>query len=605
MTLDPQMILKRSMHGLFLVMLIGVPCIAIAQPQRERSTGQSTISGRVLFGDTGRPVRRATVILYTNPNHPGVRFTAANQRGEFRFNQVAAGSYFVVGYTAGVTFPQSAIVLTEFGLAGGNLDTQVRVTVDGKNTTRCEVRVVRGGTIKGTMTYADKEPVVNARVMIYRSVGKAIVPFFPKETRTNDRGMYRIDGLPEGEYFVGAAVGKSLESNSPRDAKGIPSAYYPGVGSLAEAKTVVVQAGAEAAGIDITFGDEERRTISGVVKWRGKGTAVERASVSVRRKDEPQVEISLKNMFRAITPPNQDNDIFMMRDIGLMTLAFPQNTEATEQGEWIFEDLPPATYVVSAFARLARSNNKPAAERDLDAVGSLNDRFVSREVEVTLDREDRHITIELSEGARILGTIATADGSPPPGISILVNQHSELDFLLNVPVYSEPDGTFVIEAVPAGDVLLDVDTGRNEDLYVTSITLGGHDLLREPLRMKEGSEVTGVRVTLGKGLAKLSGRVQLKEDATPAGGAGVFLIPVDPKLWYSRARRIFAVADVNGLFELKCAPGEYLVFTWPAGGQPLQPVESFVQTQAATARRISLQSKEEKQVELTISAPRK
>ena len=103
----------------------------------------------------------------------------------------------------------------------------------------------------------------------------------------------------------------------------------------------------------------------------------------------------------------------------------------------------------------------------------------------------------------------------------------------------------------------------------------------------------------------LAGGVQVKEDGSPAGGAGIFLIRSDPRLQHLDTSRVYTTADPNGLFELKCPPGDYLLFTWTAGGQPLQPIPDFVISQGATARRISLQSKEEKQIELTISKPRK
>jgi hypothetical protein len=162
----------------------------------------------------------------------------------------------------------------------------------------------------------------------------------------------------------------------------------------------------------------------------------------------------------------------------------------------------------------------------------------------------------------------------------------------------------MLEGISAGDVRLDVDF-LGQDVYLKSITNGGQDLMREPLRVNEGVEVTGVRITLGKGLATLKGRVQLKEDGTPAAGAGVLLMQADPKLWHLQSSRCFANTDATGGFAVTCAPGDYLVFTWPAGGPPLEAVEDFIRAQAATARTISLQSKEEKQIELTLVRPRK
>ncbi|HEX5965203.1 MAG TPA: carboxypeptidase-like regulatory domain-containing protein [Pyrinomonadaceae bacterium] len=600
-----------SIRVLLFIALVCIPSLAVAQ--RTRPTGQSTISGRVLFADNGRPVRRATVHLLTNLNHPAERTTPANNRGEFRFSEVAAGSYFVVAEAPGLIHPMSSFAVTEFGLSTTNLDAdQTRVTVDGKNTTRCEVRALRAGTIKGTMTYVDKEPVVNARVVLFRRKGGTVTPFFSEPVMTNDRGMYRIDGLPEGEYFVSLSAGrKSANTPDPRGLSGVPMAYYPGVRSITEAKPIQVQAGTEVTGINLTIPDEELRQISGVVKWKSSGEVVPGAAVTLRRKDEPTVEASIPRMLRAITPPDAGNDDFLMRDMGLLIMMFPPTLDAGSDGKFVFEDLPPGAYLLAAYATLqAKKPAKAEQQPDVDDGGpemmwNLDRNIVKREVEITINDEDRNdVTLELSDGGRILGSIVMADGSSLPKISILVDQASGFDSILGQPRSNNPDGTFLIEAVPAGEVWLDTEAPRT-DLYLKSITLGSQDLMREPLRVTEGGEVAGVRVTLGKGLATLTGRVRYKEDGAPVGGGGVLLVKADPKLWHLRSSRCFGNTDATGEFEVVCAPGDYLAFTWPPGGQPLQEIEDFIRAQASTARAVSLQSKESKQIELTVSRPRK
>jgi hypothetical protein len=68
---------------------------------------------------------------------------------------------------------------------------------------------------------------------------------------------------------------------------------------------------------------------------------------------------------------------------------------------------------------------------------------------------------------------------------------------------------------------------------------------------------------------------------------------------------VFVLANADGEYRLQCAPGEYLAFTWPAGGQPLQSLETFLRAQAPSAKRISLQSEEGKQFDLTVVKPKK
>src|SRR5688572_30442454 len=227
---------------LLFVAIAGSHSMAVAQ--QEKPAGNSIISGRVLYADTGRPVRRASVMLYNDLSRSPVRLTTANVLGEFRFNEVAGDSYFVVADAPGIISPSASFSVTELGI-GGNHDAEyTRVTVDGKNAIRCEIKVVRAGAIKGTITYDDKEPVVNARVVLYRRKGETVAPFLVMPKVTNDRGMYRLDGLPDGEYFVGLANGKTaLAPRNGREMMSVVNAFYPGVRTLAEAKPIQIQSG--------------------------------------------------------------------------------------------------------------------------------------------------------------------------------------------------------------------------------------------------------------------------------------------------------------------------------------------------------------------------
>ena len=592
------------------LLLFCIPSMAAAQELQERKpTGNSIIMGRVIYSDTGRPVRRATVMLYRDVNGSEARVTPANARGEFRFNEVDGGTYFVVAEAPGILSPLSAFSISELGFGGNRENDYTRVTVDGKNSIRCEVRAIRAGTIKGTITYDDKEPVVKGRIVLYRRSGNAMGPFFTKPVTTNDRGMYRIDGLPDGEYVVGLAYGE-ITSREPRDeigeVAGITNAFYPGVRTLSEAKPIQIQSGSEVANVDMTLNDDVLRQISGTVKWKS-GKLVTEGGVSLRRKGDPNPNMSFSSFMR-LGSFRDDDDDQLFSSLPMLILTMPPTAPLNDNGEWILKDLPPGTYVVTALAQLPEPDNAPEKKQNDIQPPPIEDerRFVSRQVELTLDQEDlENVTIELSEGGRILGTVALADSSPAPKVTISVREKGADEFILNMPAGSQQDGTFIIDGVPAGEVLIDVDVPRYADFYLQSITAGSRDLMREPLRMEEGAQISGVRITLNQGSATLSGRVQLSEGGKDAAGAGVLLAPADPALWRLASLRRFTSTNASGEFMVRCPPGDYLVFTWASGDQPLQNLENFIRAQAGNGRRITLQSKEEKQLELTIPAPGK
>ncbi len=592
-----------------LLTLICFPLIGAAQEQESKPTGNSIISGRVIYYDTGRPVRRASVMLYSDVNRNSLRVSPANARGEFRFDGVAGGTYFVVADAPGILSPLSAFSITELGIGGSNDIEYTRVTVDGKNASRCEIKAVRAGTIKGTVTYDDKEPVVRARVMIYRRKGEVVAPYFSPPVMTNDRGMYRLDGLPDGEYFVGLANGETSTTRVNEREGGLANAFYPGVRTLAEAKAIPIQSGSEVTDVNFTLNEDVLREISGIVKWRGSSETITEGGVTLRRKDAPSVDVSFATLLRSLAGREDENGA-MFTVLPLLTMSLPATSKVSDKGEWSFKDLPPGTYTVTAFAqpREPDDSNEKSNDKDPAAPPPTSDpeRFVYRQLELTVDQEDlKNVTIELSNGGRILGMVVGEDLAPTRSVGVSINQKGVDSFLLSMPRESRPDGSFMIEAIPAGEIFIDVDVPRHADLYLKSITLGSQDLMREPLRMEEGVEVMGVRVTLGTGLATVTGRVSLSEGESPAAGAGVLFVRADPALWHLQSLPVFTTADPNGAFSLQCPPGDYLVFTWDARNRPVQKIEDYVRAHAANARRITLQSKEEKQIELTVAAPAK
>ena len=594
------------------LLFIALMCLpSIAAAQNEKPAAQSIITGRVVFADTGRPVRRATLKLYTSMRLGPSRTTAANIRGEFRFSEVSAGSYFVVAEAAGVLFPRSSYAVNEFGIGSDTEMEHTQVTVDGSNSIRCEVRAFRAGTIKGTITYVDKEPVLSGRIVLFRRKGGVVVPFFTEAASTNDRGMYRIDGLPDGEYFVGVAAGRLPlgKARGSQDEAGIPTAYYPGVTDISEAKPIEIHSGSEITGINITLNENPLREISGVLKWRNTGKAAHPAGVTISRKNEPRVDLSLGTLYESMAN-DQDGGGSILRDFSLVSRSVPPFFLVEKNGEWKFTDLPPGKYVITAFGAPPKDEKSKtgdgAAANDSGSSQRIDpDRVVFQQLELTLEDEDvKNVTIELPVGSRIIGTV-NVEGSEPIKASILVDQRGGNELLLSVPHHNNPDGTFMLDGLPTGEVILDADVSGFPDSYLKSITLGGQDLLREPIVLTEGAEVAGVRINIAKGLAVLTGRVQFKEDAAPAAGGGVLLVKADSKLWHLRSSRRFAMTNAAGEFRVTCAPGEYLVFTWPAGNQPFQSIVEFVRLQASTARTVTLQSREEKRMELTVAKPKK
>lgn len=127
--------------------------------------------------------------------------------------------------------------------------------------------LLKGGVITGSVTTSELEPVVGVRVraqMIRDGNGQpSRYGSMLRDRITDDRGMYRIYGLPTGTYLVMAGGGGSsfgFVSGYDTDAP----TYSPS-STRDTAAEINVRAGEETANVDIRYRGEPGHTVSGIV----------------------------------------------------------------------------------------------------------------------------------------------------------------------------------------------------------------------------------------------------------------------------------------------------------------------------------------------------
>lgn len=577
----------------------------------DNKPARSAVRGRVLFSDSEQPVRRATVRLRKEFNRDFLKRTVSTKRGEFSFQGVPAGTYYVDVDVPGIVSQSSGVGFSDFGLTIEETNVAL-VTVDGVNDVKTEVRVIRGGAITGRVSYSDGEPATQARIVLFRQKDQKPVLFFPNIWEfTDDRGIYRIEGLPSGEYFVGAVENNSGGRNQyPRDAAGLVTAFHPSAYNLGAATLVSVQGGSEARDVHIKFGDDPRR-ISGTLKWKQGDTPVTQGVVFLQRIGDPPVELDYRRFSRAVMPERGDKTDMLMGDLFFLSLLSTNApyVELDDNGDWSFTDLPPGTYSLSAVAPVpVERPGKP--RRSIDSLPELDledddtpDDYakgvVKGAAEVTIkDKNVENLVIEVSEGSSIVGSVVSdGDLTAPVGVTLNLGFRG-LQSIMDNPNWVGVDKTFVIRSVPAGRVRLDIVEPRETNYYIRSITGKGLDLLKEPLTIAEGEQVSGVQVVLGTDLATVEGRIVQTAGGGVAGG-GVVLMPVDQRRWTTPSMRGLARADAEGRFSMRLAPGEYLAVAWRLRNEPTVPLDSYVRSHLLTARRVTLQPNETRTLEVT------
>jgi len=285
-----------------------------AQEQAAPQTAppaNTTVSGHVTCGDTNHPARFAAVLLIPEKPQPTQTADWANVKnekdmakllaknmaqtrkgtglsavsaidGSFEMPKVPAGTYYVVAELKGYLSPLSALSSSE-RMSGGDdavkkIQAQAEKIVVQDAPVRVDVRLERGGSISGVIRYDDGNPSpdVKAVRMVMQEDGKWMVDTFNPSMpapETDDRGRYRISGLPKGKYAVSA----ELPTNQSTNGLGSGSfdmhpnygdalvVYSGGVFREKDVKPVEVGAGEDVDGVDLVFPVDNLHVVSGTV----------------------------------------------------------------------------------------------------------------------------------------------------------------------------------------------------------------------------------------------------------------------------------------------------------------------------------------------------
>src|SRR5690349_11398167 len=212
----------------FSVLILPLTSVFAQDEEAANKSGHSVVRGRVIFADSQQPLRRATLRLRKEFNREFLKRTISDKRGEFSFHGVPAGTYYIDVDAAGVISLANGVSFTELGFSIEDSSVAL-VTVDGTNEVKTEVRAIRGAVVTGRISYGDGEPATHAQIVLYRQKGQTPVLFFlDHPVLTDDRGVYRIEGLPAGEYVVGAIENSRAGLNTlPHDAAKLVTAFYP------------------------------------------------------------------------------------------------------------------------------------------------------------------------------------------------------------------------------------------------------------------------------------------------------------------------------------------------------------------------------------------
>lgn len=496
-----------------------------AQSKQTSKTPRGAVSGRITINEKGAAgvavcLRKSERV---GPPELFVR-TTTDHDGFYRISNVAAGSYEVIASAPA------------FVMAGANSSTTKTVIVgEDEDVGDINFSLVRGGVITGKVTDGDGRAVIQQQVYLYRieafTQSQQRPIFAASKTQTDDRGIYRIFGIAPGRYKVGA--GRSEESfiipvGATRASYG--QVFHPDATDQAKATIIEVSEGSEAANVDITLGRVlQMFSASGRVVEGEKGLPV------------PNLRFGLQ---RSVGPRSE-----------LVSGTIVSNT----QGDFIAQGLIPGKYSIYIFP-----NQTP-----------LHAEAFSFEI---TDHDLNGLTIRLAKGATITGVVTFENEDKPP-----LQKLSQLQLLAFVRAAGgagfgnssqssiAPDGSFRLAGLSAGTVTLLLGSKMGPPAKGFNITRIERDGIVMPrgVEIKDGEQITGLRVVLSYGTASVRGVVKLENGSLPQ-GARIFVRATKPG--ENPVMMIPPQVDARGHFFIDgLAPGIYeltVSITGPGAGPP-------------------------------------
>ena len=321
-----------------------------------------TVTGHVICGDSHLPARMASVVLQpvvdlaspaigpetrSSKSEATTTVVGTLLDGSFTIPNVAPGDYYVIAEKLGYLSPLSELSRDDLNHPDAQTKNLIAellmtVTVVANRTTTTEVVLVKGATIAGTVRFDDGAPYAATEVSLLRKdkAGKWVkfrthlIAAMSFVDSTDDRGRFRLVGLPPGEYLLKATVDihdtqttyifRNSGSSGPK--AGFTLDVYCGdVVRQRDAKTVKVGDGEQADGNDIEISLAKLHSVSGTLVDSATGQTVNAGKVELHDSDD--------NAMLASTTVSGDDEAFHFLYVpeGEYTLRVTNPREVTRQ----------------------------------------------------------------------------------------------------------------------------------------------------------------------------------------------------------------------------------------------------------------------------------
>jgi hypothetical protein len=536
----------------------GAPMQGAPARDTTQKKGTALIHGRVTAADSGQPLRKAQVRVFS-PELRENRMTSTDADGKYELKELVAGRYQV-------TVSKGSFVSLSYGQSRPFEAGKPLQIADGQTVEKVDFALPRGAIITGRVVDEFGEAIADVRVtpMRYQFVqGRRQLNPAGRVGTTNDIGEYRIFGLAPGQYFISASTQTNIMAgmldSTTDDRSGYAPSYYPGTPNVAEAQRITVGLSQALNDINLALTPTHLARISGTaVDSQGK--------------------------------PLAGGIVVVLLRSGA-SFSSTSGTQVKPDGTFTVSNLAPGNYMLQAIT--------PSALTDMSEMASG---------QVTVAGEDvtgiQLTGMKSTTGTgRILVNPDAAKSLPPSSIRLIATPaHPEDNLLAGMGgVTVKDDYTFEMKARPGLAVIRPMSLPPGWSLK--AVKQHGADVTDAGIEFRPNEEVSGIEVELSNQTTEVSGAVT-NSRSEPVKDYTVVVFARDRERW-GYMSRFFQTGrpDQDGRYKVKALPaGEYyaVALDYVEPGEASDP--EFLDRVKARAVSFSLNDGETKTIDLKISS---
>jgi hypothetical protein len=474
---------------------------------KEAPPGNGTVAGRVTVdGQAGRGVA-VSLVPHGDRSAPGVQVRCDGE-GRFRFTGVAAGRYLLQPLAPAHVLDG----VSDYGMPGKQISVE-----EGERVENLDLALKRGGVITGRATDEENRPVIAAAVIVdyFDARGQRMLLYAMQTRRfaTDDRGVYRLFGLPAGRYKVSIFT---PTANRPL------RVYHPGTTDEGQAKSVEVASGGVVENADI-------KVIRPSQTFEVAGRVTDESGQPV-----PNVRVEYR-----YTPQGD----------GTKNGAPQYGTGLVDgRGEFRLKELPPGSYTL-------------AAQTDYEVEKSWYGESAQLELR---DADVTGLELKARRGGSVSGTVVV-EGTQDAAVLAQLAQYRVIGYVSKPGMPMRPQfarvsaaGAFRLAGLEPGTARVQVSSEAPVKGLTYVRTEHNGKPVTEGVSVGPGEDVTGVAVVLAYGTGVIKGQIQVQGGTLPedlslfVGCRRVEDVTPQPYHRYS------GVVDARGRFVIENLPtGEY------------------------------------------------